>query len=72
MPNGGTNFGDGQTVDHFLTNPAGNWIFVRSSTANIPQGVAGYAIGCLLAVTDGTGNLLHNRGTATVSNFAGF
>jgi hypothetical protein len=49
-----TNFGTNYpsaTTDPFLTNPSGNIIFVRALVANIPSGVAGYAIGCILATS---------------------
>ena len=56
-----------QTVDQFLTNPAGNVILARCTVANLPTG-AGYAIGCSIQATD-TGNNYVNTGTASAAVF---
>lgn len=71
---GGTNLSDsainlaGGTVNHYLTNDAGDWILVRCTAANIPSAASGYAVGCLLSATD-TGNLYTNTGSTTSSTF---
>ena len=51
-----------------LTDDAGNALLVKSTVANIPSAVAGYAVGCLLIATD-TGALYSNTGTATSASF---
>lgn len=66
--NGGTGFSDQQTVGHYFTNPAGDWIFVRCATANIPASAAGYAVGCILVDTT-TGAIYKNVGTNTSCTF---
>ena len=57
------------TVSIALTDESNNAFKVKCTTANIPSGVAGYAIGCELTATD-TGILYTNVGTATVCSFA--
>ena len=54
-----------------LTDDAGNALLVKSTAANIPSAVAGYAVGCLLIATD-TGALYSNTGTATSASFVLF
>jgi hypothetical protein len=72
-PKGGTCFCDGSIkkggkVDVYFTNDNGEYIFVRSTVANIPSGVAGYAYGCLLQAID-NGALYSNTGGATSCTF---
>ena len=69
----GTNLSDnsigiGGTVNHYLTNDAGDYILVRCTAANIPSAVAGYAVGCELEATD-TGALYTNTGSVTSCTF---
>lgn len=69
----GTNFSDGAiskggTIDTYLANPAGHTILCRSTVANIPSAMAGYAVGCILQATD-TGNNYINTGTTSSSTF---
>lgn len=71
---GGTNFSNrsianGGTVDTYFTNGAGDSILSRSTAANIPVAVTGYAAGGLLQTTD-TGSLYINIGSATSANFS--
>jgi hypothetical protein len=70
---GGTNLSDGGinnggTVNIFLTNDAGDAIFARCTTANIPSSKAGYAVGCQIVASD-TGIAYFNFGTRTSSSF---
>jgi hypothetical protein len=61
----GTNFGDGVApIEHWQTNDNGEWILSRCTQANIPSGVAGYAVGGILETSD-TGKLYSNIGSAT-------
>lgn len=67
-----TDFGDGNiglgTINHYFTNQAGNYIFARCSSVNIPSSVSGYATGCVLFTAD-TGLAYVNQGTATSCSF---
>lgn len=70
---GGTNFSDGGirnggTTDNYLTNDAGNVIFLRCTTANIPSAKSGYAVGCELQAGD-TGVWYSNTGTTASCTF---
>lgn len=51
-----------------MTDQDGNADTVRCSTANIPSGVAGYAIGCTLKSTT-SGTIYSNIGTTSSCNF---
>lgn len=73
----GTNLSDqsttnGGTVNSWLGSPNGGTqgarILVRSTVANIPSSVAGYAVGCLLQASD-TGGIYTNTGTAESCTF---
>jgi len=63
-----TNYFTGATVDKSLSDNAGNAVLVRSTVANIPSAVAGYAVGCLLQATD-TGGIYTNTGTISSATF---
>lgn len=63
-----TNYFSGGTVDKALSDNFGNATLVRSTVANIPSAVSGYAIGCLLQATD-TGGIYTNTGTAASATF---
>ena len=60
----GTSFGDpfAGNIDDYLKNPAGDWVYVRCTNANIPTGAAGYAVGCDLRTKD-LGTAYTNTGT---------
>jgi len=45
-----------------------NSLIIKCTSANIPSGVAGYAVGCLLIATD-TGAMYTNVGTTSSCNF---
>lgn len=66
----GTNYFTPKTsvVDVALTDSNDNATLVRSTVANIPSAVAGYAIGCVLQATD-SGNAYVNTGTASSCTF---
>lgn len=51
-----------------LTNDALDAVLVHATTANIPSGKAGYAVGCLLMNTT-TGTLFINQGTVASCSF---
>ena len=51
-----------------LTDENDNATLVKCTTANIPSGTAGYAIGCILENTT-TGNTFKNTGSATSCSF---
>lgn len=67
---GGTNLFNaiGTGLEGSLTNNAGDWVLVRSTSGAIPSATAGYAIGCELQNAT-TGSLYVNIGTATSCNF---
>lgn len=56
------------TVNVWGTDEIGNAILVKSTVANIPSGVAGYAVGCELTASD-TGNHYLNTGTVSSATF---
>lgn len=58
----------GATVETYLTNASGNFIFARSTVANLPTG-AGYAVGCMIQASD-TGDLYTNVGTTSAAAFS--
>lgn len=58
----------GAAVAIALTDESNNAILVKSTVANIPSQVAGYAVGCLLITTD-TANVFQNLGTTLLCNF---
>lgn len=66
----GTNFfaPDTALVQVALNDIQGNAILIKCLVANIPSGVAGYAIGCELIATD-TGAHYYNTGTAASCTF---
>lgn len=69
IPDGGTNLGSGLgPVEAFLKNTSGNIVLARCLAASIPTS-EGYAIGCMLQITD-TGMTYVNVGTATVAAFS--
>lgn len=66
----GTNFfPDDGTIKVGLTDSDGNAILIECTVANIPSGVAGYAVGCELVATD-SGAHYYNTGSATSCTFA--
>lgn len=70
---GGTSFSDesirnGGTIDTYFTNPAGQAVLIRCSTANTPSAKSGFAVGCLLMDTT-TGILYCNTGTTSSCSF---
>lgn len=57
------------TVDTALTDGAGNAVLARGTAANLPTGLAGYAIGCLYMATN-NGVLYVNTGTAASATWS--
>lgn len=51
-----------------LTDESGNAILVKCATGDIPSGVAGYAVGCLLINT--TSGVLYYNNSVTSCTFA--
>lgn len=69
VPNGGTNFGSGYgPVEVFFKNTSGNVIAASTTAVNIPSAVDGYAVACVLRVTD-TGQMYINVGTTASCAF---
>lgn len=67
--NYGTNFFSGNSgVQVALTDASGNAVLARGTVANLPSGVANYAVSCIYMATD-SGALYENTGTASSATF---